>query len=60
MQLPDTDRNRVDELSAKARAGTMADEEARERDSYLHVGRLFAVMQSRTCLIPQLAFPLSG
>jgi hypothetical protein len=47
MQLPEADRERVDRLSAKARAGSLAEEEAQELDSYLHIGRLLAVMQSR-------------
>jgi hypothetical protein len=47
MQLPQTDRERVDELSAKARAGSLTEGETAELDSYLHIGRLLAVMQSR-------------
>ncbi len=47
MQLPDADRNRVDELSAKARAGSLTENEAAELDSYLHIGSLLGVMQSR-------------
>ena len=47
MQLPDADRDRVDELSAKARSGSLTDAEAAELDSYLHIGSLLGVMQSR-------------
>ena len=47
MQLPHADEERVNELSAKARAGTLNENEAQELDSYLHIGRLLAVMQSR-------------
>jgi hypothetical protein len=47
LQLPEADRDRVDELSAKARAGSLTEEETRELDSYLHSGSLLAVMQSR-------------
>ena len=47
MQLPRTDRERVDELSAKARDGSLTEGETAELDSYLHIGRLLAVMQSR-------------
>jgi hypothetical protein len=47
MQLPRADEERVNELSAKARAGSLSDSEAQELDSYLHIGRLLAVMQSR-------------
>jgi hypothetical protein len=47
MQLPDADRGRVDELSAKARSGSLTDAEDAELDSYLHIGSLLGVMQSR-------------
>jgi hypothetical protein len=47
MRLPRADGARVDELSAKARAGTLTDPETAELDSYLHIGSLLAVMQSR-------------
>jgi hypothetical protein len=47
MQLPREDRARVDELSSKARSGSLTAAEASELDSYLHIGRLLAVMQSR-------------
>ena len=47
MQLPDADRGRVDELSARARTGSLTDVEEAELDSYLHIGSLLGVMQSR-------------
>ena len=47
MQLPQVDRNRVDELSAKARTGSLSAAEEAELDSYLHIGSLLGVMQSR-------------
>jgi hypothetical protein len=47
MQLPREDRARVDELYSKARSGSLTAAEASELDSYLHIGRLLAVMQSR-------------
>ena len=47
MQLPPADEERVNELSAKARDGALSESEAQELDSYLHIGRLLAVMQSR-------------
>jgi hypothetical protein len=47
MRLPPADEDRVNELSAKARAGTLSAAEELELDSYLHIGRLLAVMQSR-------------
>ena len=47
MKLPSSDEDRVNELSAKARAGSLTKAEARELDSYLHIGSLLAVMQSK-------------
>ncbi len=47
MQLPEADRERVDELSAKARSGSLNVAEEEELESYLHIGSLLAVMQSR-------------
>jgi hypothetical protein len=47
MRLPPTDRERVDELSAKACAGSLTPEETAELDGYLHVGTLPGVLQSR-------------
>lgn len=48
MRLPASDEKRVDELSAKARAGSLSEAEAegKELDGYLHVGSLLAAMQS--------------
>ena len=47
LKFPAADERRIDELSAKARAGTLTDREAQELDSYLHIGSLLAVMQSK-------------
>jgi hypothetical protein len=47
MQLPEAERKRVDELSAKSRSGSLTDAEENELDSYLDIGSLLAVMQSR-------------
>jgi hypothetical protein len=47
LRLPDGDERRVDELSAKARAGSLSEGEKQELESYLHVGALLGVMQSR-------------
>ena len=46
-QLPDADRNRVNELSEKARSGSLNEAEGAELDSYLRIGSLLGVMQSR-------------
>jgi hypothetical protein len=47
MRLPESDCTRVNELSAKARSGSLSDAEAAELDSYLHIGSLLAVVQAR-------------
>ncbi len=46
MRLPASDEVRVNELSAKARAGSLSEAEGQELDGYLHVGSLLAAMQS--------------
>lgn len=47
MKLPATDEERVDELSAKARAGSLTEPEKQELESYLHVGMLLGAIQSK-------------
>src|SRR5882724_861354 len=47
MKLPSSDEDRVQELSAKARSGSLTDSEMQELDSYLHIGILLGVMQSK-------------
>lgn len=47
MKLPPVDEERVNDLSAKARSGSLTENETQELDSYLHVGMLLGVMQSR-------------
>jgi hypothetical protein len=47
MRLPSNDEERVNELSEKARAGSLSEAEGQELDSYLHIGSLLAVMQSK-------------
>jgi len=46
IKLPAGDEDRVDELSAKARAGSLTAAEAQELDGYLHIGSLVAILQS--------------
>ena len=46
IKLPSSDEYRVDELSAKARAGALTEAESQELDGYLHIGSLVAVLQS--------------
>jgi hypothetical protein len=47
MKLPSFDEKRVSDLSAKADQGFLKEDETQELDSYLHVGMLLGVMQSR-------------
>jgi hypothetical protein len=47
MKLPSTDEDRVNDLSAKARAGSLTEDERQELESYLHIGILLGVMQSK-------------
>ncbi len=42
-----SDVNRMNILSERAREGTLTKEEAAELDSYLHVGTLLSIVQSR-------------
>ena len=43
----ESDRQRMEQLAERSEAGTLTTEERTEFDSYLHVGNLLAVMQSR-------------
>lgn len=47
LQLADTDTRRLGELSAKARAGSLAAEETRELDRYLDMGWFLDFMKSK-------------
>jgi len=47
MKLPSTDEDRVNELSAKARTGSLTESETQELDSYLHIGTLLGIVQSK-------------
>lgn len=47
MKLPTADEERVDQLSAKARSGLLTEDELQELNSYLHIGVLLGVMQSK-------------
>ncbi|MCI0459593.1 MAG: hypothetical protein L0Z62_21805 [Gemmataceae bacterium] len=41
------DHDRMNELSAKARQGTLSSEEEQELKSYVHVGHILALLQSK-------------
>ncbi len=47
IRLPDTDRQRVNELAEKARQGRLAAAEQAELESYRHVGRLMELLKSK-------------
>jgi hypothetical protein len=47
LQFTDADRDRMGDLSAKARAGTLSAEEEAEADAYEHLGSLLGVLHSQ-------------
>ena len=47
VKLPASDQDRVDELSTKARAGSLTEAETQELDNYLHIGFLLGTMQAK-------------
>jgi len=47
VEVGENDEDRVNQLSAKAREGSLSEAETQELDSYLHIGSLLAVMQSK-------------
>jgi len=57
MKLPSTDEDRVNELSAKARAGSLTEAERQELESYLHIGTLLGVLQSKARRLIKSADP---
>jgi hypothetical protein len=58
MKLPASDEDRVNELSAKARAGSLIEAETQELDSYLHIGFLLGVLQAKARgLLPEESSP---
>jgi len=50
LKLPAADVERVNELSAKAREGSLTPEESRELDNYLNVGRALELLQAKARL----------
>ena len=60
MKLPAADEMRLNELSAKARAGALTDGDSLELDSYLHIGSLLAVLQAKARrVLKQTGSPLA-
>jgi hypothetical protein len=50
IKLPDADRDRVNELAAKARAGARTDQERSELDDYERIASLLQLLQSKARL----------
>ena len=46
-KLPPADEERVEELSTKASAGSLTESEQQELDSYLRIGILISIIQSK-------------
>lgn len=46
-KLAQADLHRADELAAKARSGSLTDEERERLENYLHVGRLVEFMKAK-------------
>jgi len=51
IRFGDDDRDRMHQLAERSESGTLTDEERAEFDSYLRVGNLLAVMQSRARVV---------
>jgi len=47
----ENDQARLQDLADRSQAGTLSEDEGREFDSYLHIGNLLAVMQSKARLV---------
>ncbi|MBV8895333.1 MAG: hypothetical protein JO051_02395 [Acidobacteriaceae bacterium] len=45
------DHSRMQDLAERSQAGALTEDEEREFDSYLHVGNLLSVMQSKARLV---------
>ena len=57
LKLPAADVERVNELSAKAREGTLTPDESRELDNYLNVGRTLELLKAKARLSLRQATP---
>jgi hypothetical protein len=47
LDFPEFDQTRIDELSAKARAGALSTQDKEELDQYIHLGDFLALIQSK-------------
>ena len=57
LKLRPGDVERVNELSAKAREGALTDEEGRELDSFLNVGRALELLKAKARLSLRRTIP---
>ncbi len=48
LDFSEADQSRIDELSAKARAGTLTDEERAALDDYIHLSDFLALIHSKS------------
>jgi hypothetical protein len=48
LDFSDADQTRIDELSAKARDGTLAADEREELNNYIHLSDFLAFLQSKS------------
>src|SRR5262249_35721517 len=60
IEFGETDRLRMSELAERSKAGTLTPEDQVEFDSYLHVGNLLAVMQSKARIALNRKLPESS
>jgi hypothetical protein len=51
LRFTENDQARLQELADRSQDGTLSEDEGREFDSYLHIGNLLAVMQSKARLV---------
>jgi hypothetical protein len=51
LRFHENDQARVQELADRSQSGSLSDDDAREFDSYLHIGNLLAVIQYKARLV---------
>lgn len=47
VRFPQADLNRINQLSAKAREGSLSPEESKELEHYVHVGHLLSILKAK-------------
>jgi hypothetical protein len=57
MEFGESDRERIEYLAERCSAGTLTAAEEAEYDSYLHVGNVLAVMQSKARAVLGIKLP---